>query len=70
MRISLCLFLVVLGLHCCAQVFSSCVERRLLFIAVPALLIAGASGAAPCELSSCSVEGPERLGFSSCHVRA
>ena len=32
-----------LGLCCCAQVFSSCGERGLLFIAVHGLLIAVAS---------------------------
>ena len=63
MRIRLYSFLVVLGLHCCAQAFSSCVVWRLLFIAVHTLLIAGAPGAAPCELSSCSVRALERLGL-------
>ena len=33
-------FLAVLGLHCCARAFSSCGERRLLFVAVHGLLIA------------------------------
>ena len=37
------LFLAVLGLHCCAQAFSVCSERGLLFIAVHRLLIAVAS---------------------------
>ena len=37
------LFLAVLGLRCCAQAFSSCSERELLFIAVRGLLIAVAS---------------------------
>ena len=37
------LFLAVLGLHCCAQAFSSCGERGLLFFAVRRLLIAVAS---------------------------
>ena len=37
------LFLAVLGLHCCAQAFSSCGEQGLLFIAVHRLLIAVAS---------------------------
>ena len=37
------LFLTVLGLRCCAQAFSSCGERELLFIAVRGLLIAVAS---------------------------
>ena len=37
------LFLAVLGLGCCAQAFSSCGERGLLFVAVPGLLIVVAS---------------------------
>ena len=36
-------FLVALDLHCCMQVFSSCGEQGLLFIAVRGLLIAVAS---------------------------
>ena len=36
-------FLAVLGLHCCAQAFSSCGEQELLFVAVSRLLIAVAS---------------------------
>ena len=34
------LFLAVLGLRCCAQAFSSCSERGLLFVVVRRLLIA------------------------------
>ena len=37
------LFLSVLGLRCCAQAFSSCGERGLLFVVVRGLLIAVAS---------------------------
>ena len=37
------LFLAALGLRCCARAFSSCSERRLLFVAVHGLLIAVAS---------------------------
>ena len=37
------LFLAALGLRCCAQVFSSCGERGLLFVALRRLLIAVAS---------------------------
>ena len=37
------LFLAVLGLHSCAQAFSSCGEQGLLFLAVRGLLIAVAS---------------------------
>ena len=39
----ICLFLAALGLCCCAQAFSSCGERGLLFIVVRGLLIAVAS---------------------------
>ena len=35
--------MAALGLHCCAQAFSSCGERGLLFIAVHGLLISVAS---------------------------
>ena len=37
------LFLAALGLHCCAQAFSSCGERGLLFVMVRGLLIVVAS---------------------------
>ena len=37
------LFLATLGLCCCVQAFSSCCERRLVFLAVRGLLIAVAS---------------------------
>ena len=37
------LFLAALGLRCCAQAFSSCDKRGLLFVAVRGLLIAVAS---------------------------
>ena len=37
------LFLAVLGLHCCAQAFSSCGEQGLPFVVVRGLLIAVAS---------------------------
>ena len=37
------LFLAALGLCCCARAFSSCRERRLLFVVVRGLLIAVAS---------------------------
>ena len=37
------LFLAALGLHCCAQSFSSCGEQGPLFVAVRGLLIAVAS---------------------------
>ena len=37
------LFLAALGLRCCAQAFSSCGERGLLFVAVSRFLIVVAS---------------------------
>ena len=37
------LFLAALGLHCCAQAFSSCGEQGLLFVEVHRLLVAVAS---------------------------
>ena len=37
------LYLAALGLHCCAQAFSSCRERELLFLVVRGLLTAVAS---------------------------
>ena len=37
------LFLAVLGLHCCAQAFSSCGEWGLLFVVVCGLLLVVAS---------------------------
>ena len=46
----LILFLAALSLRCCAQAFSSCGERGLLFVAVCQLLIAVASFAAECGL--------------------
>ena len=36
-------FLAALALHCCAQAFSSCSERGLLFVAVHGLLVVVAS---------------------------
>ena len=42
-RSSVCLFLVMLGLLCCVQVFSRCREWGLLFAAVQGLLIVVAS---------------------------
>ena len=45
------LFLAALGLRCCAQAFSSCSERGLLFVAVCGLLIVVASLVAEHRLS-------------------
>ena len=44
------LFRAALGLHCCAQAFSSCGERGLLFVAVRGFLIAVTSLVAECGL--------------------
>ena len=56
------LFILALGLHCCVQDFSSCVEWGLLFVAVCRLLIAMASLVAE--------TGSRRMGFSSCGMQA
>ena len=56
------LFLAALGLRCCAQAFSSCSERGLLFVAVHGLLIAVASLVAE--------HGLQAHGLSSCGSRA
>ena len=48
--------MAALGLCCCAQAFSSCGERGLLFVAVRRLLIAVAS--------------LRHVGFSSCGMQA
>ena len=52
-------FLAALGLCCCAQVFSSCGERGLLFVVVHGLLIAVAS-------SSLRSMSSRHTGFNSC----
>ena len=44
------LFLVALGLRCCAQAFSSCSEWGLLFVVVCGLLIVVASLVVECGL--------------------
>ena len=55
-------FLVALGLRCCARAFSSCGEQGLLFVAVRRLLIAVASLVASTASSL--------MGFSSCGMWA
>ena len=55
-------FWAVLGLCCCAQAFSSCGERGLLFVAVRRLLTAVASLVAE--------HGLQAWGFSSCGLWA
>ena len=73
-------FLAALGLRCCAQAFSSCGERGLLFVVVHGLLIAVASRGAQAlgarasvvvarGLSSCGSRALERR-LSSCGARA
>ena len=76
------LFLAALGLRCCAQAFSSCSERGLLFVLVHGLLIevaslcwgawalgARASVVMAHRLSSCVSPALERR-LSSCGTRA
>ena len=72
--IYLFLFLAALGLRCCVQAFSSCIECRLLFVAVCGLLIAVASlvvehGLWVHGLSSCGSWALE-LRLSSCGARS
>ena len=50
--------MAVLGLHCCARVFSSCGERGLLFVEVRGLPIGW--------LLLLQSMGPRGTGFSSC----
>ena len=63
----------MLGLCCCAQAFSSCGERGLLFVVVRGLLIEVASlvehGLSARGLSSCGSRALERR-LSSCGARA
>ena len=56
------LFLAVLGLCCCAQAFSSCDERGLLFVVVRGLLIGW--------FLLLQSTGSRRAGFSSCGAQA
>ena len=67
------IFLAALGLHCCAQAFSSCGERGLLFVVVHRLLIVVASlvaeqGSRCAGFSSCGTQALERR-LSSCGAR-
>ena len=61
------LFLAALGLCCCVQVFSSCSERGLLFIAVRRLLIAVASLVAEHGLQACRLQ---QLWLAGCRAQA
>ena len=60
-----CLFLVVLGLCCCTQAFSSWGEWRLLFAAVQGLLIAAASLVAEHRLLGARASGVWRTGLAA-----
>ena len=67
--------MAVLGLHCCAWAFSSCIERGLLFVVVHGLLIAVASHCG--SFSCCGAWAPGSrasvvvaCGLSSCGLRA
>ena len=61
--------MAALDLRCCARAFSSCVERRLLFIVVCGLLIAVASLFVEHGLQSAGSVVVAR-GLSSCDSRA
>ena len=50
------LFLAALGLHCCAQAFSSCGEQGLLFVVVCGLHVAVASLIAEHGLQACGLQ--------------
>ena len=56
----------MLGLHCCAQAFSSCGERGLLFVAVHGLLTAVASLVVEHGLWSARASVDAACGLSSC----
>ena len=64
------IFLVVLGLSCCARVFSSCTERGCLLDVMGRLLIAMASFAAKYRLSGARASVVAACGLSRCIVRA
>ena len=62
--------MAVLGLHCCAQVFSSCSERGLLFIDMQGLLITVASLAAEHRLYARRLQMLQHTDFRSCGIQA
>ena len=64
------LFLAALGLHCCAQAFSSCGERGLLFVAMSRLLIAVASLVGGAWALGMWASVVVAYGLSSCGARA
>ena len=64
------LFLAELGLHCCAQVFSSCCGRGLLFVVMRGLLIAVASLCCGARALGMWASVVVARGLSSCGPRA
>ena len=64
------LFLAVLGLRCCAQAFSSCGERGLLFVVVCGLLIEVASLCCGARALGAQASVVVASGLSSCGSRA
>ena len=60
----------VLGLHCCARAFSSCIEHGLLFVAVRGPLIAVAWLVAEHGLQGAWASVAVARGLSSCGARA
>ena len=64
------LFLAVLGLHCCAQAFSSCGKQGLLFVALHGLLIAVAFFVVEHGLLGARASVVVAHGLSSCGSRA
>ena len=64
------LSLAALGLRCCERAFSSCGERRLLFVVVWGLLTVVASLVAEHRLQAHRLQQLWLAGFSSCGTRA
>ena len=60
------LFLSALGLRCCAQAFSSCGERGLLFVVVCGLLIVVASLCCRAQALGVRASVVVARGLSSC----
>ena len=64
------IFLAVLGLHCCAQAFSSCSKQGLLFVVVRGLLIAVACLCCGARALGTQASVFMARGLSSCGSRA
>ena len=64
------LFLSALGLRCCAQAFSSCGERGLLFVVVCGLLIVVASLCCRAQALGVWASVVVACGLSSCGSQA